>query len=106
MASLTDLPNDLKQMGLDNPKDMATVVRQGEISDKEKDVRRGIGNSLMRGAQKAYKHCAYDGPEDAPITSRANKLFTSRGIKRMMARVDKAENPRRRNRRPRNGFAD
>ncbi len=93
-------------MGLENPKEWATVVRQGEISDEEKDIRRGLSASQMRGQLKTSKQCRDNVKGGAPTTSRANKNLTSRGIKRIMARADKPDTPRIRHRRPRNGFAD
>ena len=99
MASLTDLPNDLKQMGLENPKEMAEAFRPDrELTDEQKDRAHSVLSNQSRNFQKVGRQQSH--------AHRNTKTFTSRGIKRMMARVDKPEHPRRRNRRPRNGFAD
>lgn len=87
-------------MGLDNPKEMAEAVRVDyELTDAQKEIRHRNASSQMRGMCTYFKHTSDN-------THACSKMYTSRGIKRMMARVDKPDTPRSRPRRPRNGFAD
>ena len=87
-------------MGLENPKYAAEAVRLNrDLTDDQKKRMHDYCVSQMRGNCTQYKNTS-----DRPHA--ATRMYTSRGIKRMMSRVDKPNTPRTRNRRPRNGFAD
>ena len=78
-------------MGLDNPKEMAEAVRVDyELTDAQKEIRHRFATSQMRGNCTQWKNTSAN-------PNACKKMYTSRGIKRMMARVDKPNHPRSRN---------
>tara|TARA_A100001234_G_scaffold65329_2_gene56931 strand:+ start:2156 stop:2437 length:282 start_codon:yes stop_codon:yes gene_type:complete len=93
-------------MGIPNEGDWAIAYRRENgfkhLSEEVKDLAQARHSKTVRSTVEKVKHCRIPGQHH----NRTTKSMTSRGIKRTMARVDKAKQPNARQRRPRNGFAD
>ena len=93
-------------MGIPNEGDWATVYRRENgfkhLSEEVQDSRRACHSKIVRSTVENARVQRGIGRHH----NRTTKSMTSRGIKRTMARLDKAKQPNTKQGRPRNGFAD